>query len=191
MDADDTNPIEPADVIPDDQGKRTDPRGRWTTFRTVESDADIADDPASVGIHHYQIKKLRDGWRLRIVQANGSRRRAGPVNEIPASDGEAIYAAVKGLTVVSSSAERAETPSDVFFGRVQQLLTSRGLTHKAFARTLGMTPTPLNDMFRVRARPRPETIRKIADALGVGIGELWPAPEESAKVVFEPAMHTD
>lgn len=64
----------------------------WTTYRQLGYTYDVANDQASAGgVHLHQVRKTAAGWQHRILQSNGQRQAAGPVDPISDEEGEACF----------------------------------------------------------------------------------------------------
>ena len=65
----------------------------WTTYRTTGYTHDVAQYQASAGgVHHHQVRRARNGWQYRIVQANGRHTSYGAVASLSAVDDAARWA---------------------------------------------------------------------------------------------------
>lgn len=64
----------------------------WNTYKTTCYTHDVAQDQRSAGgVHLYQVRKTKSGWQERILQSNGRHEASGPIQNIPAAEGEAKY----------------------------------------------------------------------------------------------------
>lgn len=66
--------------------------------------------------------------------------------------------------------------------RIRELRKARGLTARALAEKIGVHPQHLFSLERGRFRPSLETLEKIAEALGVTVGDLFAEPDRKPKL---------
>lgn len=65
----------------------------WTTYYTGGYTHDVANDQRSAGgVHHYEVRYRHGRWQRRILQSNGRHHAYGPVEDIDATTGEALFA---------------------------------------------------------------------------------------------------
>jgi hypothetical protein len=68
----------------------------WNTYKTTGYTHDVAQDQRSAGgVHHYQVRKTKDGWQKRIRQSNGRYESFGEVSEMTNAEGAAAYETAK------------------------------------------------------------------------------------------------
>lgn len=65
--------------------------------------------------------------------------------------------------------------------RINQLLAENNMTAHSFAVTYDFTVSTITDIVAGRSNPRIATLKKIADAFGVEVVELFYEPEEKEK----------
>jgi transcriptional regulator with XRE-family HTH domain len=70
--------------------------------------------------------------------------------------------------------------------RVRALRTQRQLTLEAMAAKVGVTPSALSQIERDQASPTLGTLKAIASALGITIGQLFPSSTAAGRVVVRP-----
>lgn len=66
--------------------------------------------------------------------------------------------------------------------RIKELCKEKGTTLNALADKVGISQPSISLIVNGKQKPSFDTLEKIADALGVGMGELF-APAEGAKVI--------
>lgn len=71
--------------------------------------------------------------------------------------------------------------------RVRALRTQRQLTLDGLAAKVGVTPSALSQIERDQASPTLGTLKAIASALGITIGQLFPSSTVADRVVVRPA----
>lgn len=64
-------------------------------------------------------------------------------------------------------------PTDELIGkRIQEIRTQRGMTQEALAERINISKSSISEWEACKRVPRMETLRKIADALGVDVWEI-------------------
>lgn len=71
--------------------------------------------------------------------------------------------------------------------RIRALRTQRQLTLESLAAKVGVTPSALSQIERNQASPTLGTLKAIASALGITIGQLFPSSAGPARIVVRPA----
>jgi len=66
----------------------------------------------------------------------------------------------------------ADSPAEAAAGRLKRIARERGISQKAIATKLGVTPAAVNRVFKRPDRSKVATLRKIAAAMGVALHEL-------------------
>ena len=67
-------------------------RNSWNTYAVRGYMYQVGtDDRATGGVHRHEVRRYRDRWQKRIVDANGSASSPGEVDVISDEDGEALY----------------------------------------------------------------------------------------------------
>ena len=67
--------------------------------------------------------------------------------------------------------------------RIKEILKERGITSKALATSIGMTPTGLSIAIGENGNPPLSTLRKIAGCLNVPVARLFDDEEDNAKII--------
>jgi len=67
---------------------------------------------------------------------------------------------------------------ETFAVRLQAAMDERGLTQTAFAEKVGVSQPAIAQMLKRECRPQKRTIKKIAKALGMKPGDLWPLEDD-------------
>ena len=65
-----------------------------------------------------------------------------------------------------------DTPAEFAASRLRRVAEQRGITQKAIAEKIGVTPAAINRVFQHPDRSKVTTLRRIADALGVELYEI-------------------
>ncbi len=76
--------------------------------------------------------------------------------------------------------------------RIMQVRTQRGLTQRQLSERTGIAGSYLSRIENRRLEPRPKTLRKIADALGIPVSELFqdrPGSPGTLQCVITPSGH--
>lgn len=60
------------------------------------------------------------------------------------------------------------------FNRLKEILEARGTTQTWVARKAGVSVSAVNEIVQQKRSPTIDTARKIARALNMEIGEIWP-----------------
>jgi DNA-binding Xre family transcriptional regulator len=66
----------------------------------------------------------------------------------------------------------ASVPAKAAGSRLKQIFKQRGIKQSEIARRLGVAPSVISRVFKHPERSRLQTIRGIADAAGISVGEL-------------------
>jgi DNA-binding Xre family transcriptional regulator len=61
-----------------------------------------------------------------------------------------------------------------FVERLSRLMAERKVTQAELARRIGVGQSAVSMLLSRKCRPQPRTLGKIAEALGVGVEDLWP-----------------
>lgn len=61
-----------------------------------------------------------------------------------------------------------------FADRLQRLMHEKGITQERLAEQIGVGQPAISMMLQRQCRPQQRTVKRIADALGVSPGDLWP-----------------
>ena len=79
-------------------------------------------------------------------------------------------------SVKDGSAEMVDfdpaVPATKAFSRLKQICKQRGIKQSDIAQQLGVAPSVISRVFKHPERSRLQTLRRIADAAGIAIGEL-------------------
>ena len=79
-------------------------------------------------------------------------------------------------SVKNGSAETVDfdpaVPASKALGRLKQICKQRSIKQSDIAHTLGVAPSVISRVFKHPERSRLQTLRKIADAAGIAMGEL-------------------
>lgn len=80
----------------------------------------------------------------------------------------------ENLAGVQEAHQRMEEEEEAFAANLTRLLGERNLSQAELARRVGVGPSAISMMLSRRCRPQRRTVEKIAEALGVDVGQLWP-----------------
>jgi transcriptional regulator with XRE-family HTH domain len=69
---------------------------------------------------------------------------------------------------------RMDQEETQFAERLSRLLAERQLTQAELARRICVGQSAVSMLLSRKCRPQPRTLGKIAEALGVGVEDLWP-----------------
>jgi DNA-binding XRE family transcriptional regulator len=78
---------------------------------------------------------------------------------------------------VAAAYKAIEQKNRVFGDNLRSLMAGAGLNQEALAARLGVTQSCISQFASGRHKPQPETLRKLADALGCRTEDLWPEEE--------------
>jgi lambda repressor-like predicted transcriptional regulator len=78
------------------------------------------------------------------------------------------------LSGLAEEHQRMEEEERAFAANLARLLGQRNLSQAELARRVGVGPSAISMMLSRRCRPQQRTVEKIARALEVDVGELWP-----------------
>lgn len=68
--------------------------------------------------------------------------------------------------------------------RLKELLKEKNITGKALSEMIGVTPASISNIIQGTHFPKPETLQKIADALGVHITDLFTPDDEHFHTLY-------
>jgi lambda repressor-like predicted transcriptional regulator len=97
------------------------------------------------------------------------RKAGGPASGVrPLSQDERLSAEQRALR------GRMDQEETQFAERLSRLMAERQLTQAELARRMAVGQSAVSMLLSRKCRPQPRTLGKIAEALGVGVKDLWP-----------------
>jgi integrase/lambda repressor-like predicted transcriptional regulator len=164
---------------------------RWTKdafakkFRKFADMAGVRKEVSAYSCRHaYTVRALNNNVGERQIADSLGQKSTKYVEHYGRSakeDSDYLAKVAEQVNGGSTEGETVETSagSFSFAQQVGALLHVKGMTHGDLAKTLGVAQGNVSRMLR-RDRPKPETVVRIAKALGVELRDIWPGAEGGA-----------